>query len=148
MTSEEENKDTARQLYEGSLDEITEQIPDRVTEDAVLHDPVLGDVRGNEAITEYYSEISEGMEDARSEIEDLIAEGDKVTVRWTFSGVHEGPLPGVETEPTGDEVTFSGIDVLRFEDGKIAECWSEFDSLGLMQQLGVVSADAVSPEAV
>lgn len=146
MTTTDENKETASRLYGGTFDEVVGRLPDLVTEDSVLHDPVLGEVRGRDEFAEYYRGISDGMADARITVDDLVAEGDEVTVRWTFDGTHEGPLPGFEVEPTGEEVTFSGIDVLRFEDGKIAETWSQFDSLGFLQQIGVVPSDATSSE--
>jgi predicted ester cyclase len=68
--------------------------------------------------------------------EDLISEGDKVVVRWTTSGTHQG-----ETEAfgpaTGNRMEIMGITIQRFEDGKIAEGWTLADTLGQMQQLGM-----------
>jgi predicted ester cyclase len=67
--------------------------------------------------------------------EDIIAEGDKVVVRWTWAGTHKGEFMGIA--PTGKQVTLTGINILRIEGGKIVEEWSEMDNLGMMQQLGV-----------
>ncbi len=68
-------------------------------------------------------------------IEDMVAEGDKVAVRWTWSGTHTGEYMGVA--PTGKEVTVTGISVLRIVGGKIVEEWGEMDNLGFLQQVSV-----------
>jgi len=73
--------------------------------------------------------------DVRLTIEDMVAEGDKVAVRWAWSGTHRGEYMGIA--PTGKEVTYTGITIHRITGGKIVESWDEVDNLGLMQQLGV-----------
>jgi steroid delta-isomerase-like uncharacterized protein len=74
--------------------------------------------------------------DTHYEIEDLVAEGDKVAVRFTYRGTHRGELMGIP--PTGKVVTFTGIAIDRLEKGKIVEHWLIYDALGLMQQLGII----------
>jgi len=73
--------------------------------------------------------------DIRSTIEDMVAEGDKVAVRWTWGGTHTGEFWGIP--PTGRQVTITGISILRIEGGKIVEEWGEMDNMGTMAQLGV-----------
>ena len=68
-------------------------------------------------------------------IEDMIAEGDKVAVRWTLTGIHKGDLMGVP--PTGVQVTFTGNTIHRFAGGKCVELWSSFDAQVIWLQLGV-----------
>jgi steroid delta-isomerase-like uncharacterized protein len=70
--------------------------------------------------------------------EDVVAEGDKVAVRWIWRGTHKGEFMGVP--PTGKQVTITGISILRIAGGKIVEEWGEMDNLGMMQQLGVIPA--------
>ena len=65
----------------------------------------------------------------------MVAEGDKVAVRWTLIGAHKGDLMGVP--PTGVQVTLRGNSILRFADGKCVELWSSFDSRLMWLQLGV-----------
>jgi len=67
--------------------------------------------------------------------EDVVAEGNKVAVRWTWRGTHKGELMGIA--PTGKQVMITGIGILRIVGGKIVEEWGEMDSVGMMQQLGV-----------
>jgi steroid delta-isomerase-like uncharacterized protein len=69
-------------------------------------------------------------------VEDVIAEGDTVSVRWSSQGTHRGPLSGIA--PSGKKVSVSGMTLLRFAGGKIVEGWVNWDALGLLQQLDVV----------
>ena len=75
--------------------------------------------------------------DVRLTIEDIIAEGETVTARWSCKGTHKGDLSGIAA--TGKQFTISGISVTRFASGKMVEAWVNWDALGLMQQLGVVA---------
>ena len=74
--------------------------------------------------------------DLRISVEDQVAEGDKVVTRWRARGTHKGPFQGIS--PTGKRGEISGTIIDRIADGKIIECWSNSDDLGLLQQLGVV----------
>jgi steroid delta-isomerase-like uncharacterized protein len=69
-------------------------------------------------------------------VEDMVAEGDKVTCRFTARGVHKGEFMGLP--PTGKEIRMTGIEIFRLRDGKIAELWGEANLMGLMQQLGLL----------
>ena len=75
--------------------------------------------------------------DGHFTVEDMIAEGDRVVSRYTFRGTHRGTwITG--TPPTGKHITISGNEIFRIVDGRIMEHWSEFDTLGALQQFGVV----------
>jgi steroid delta-isomerase-like uncharacterized protein len=78
--------------------------------------------------------------DLRFTIEDHFTAEDRTVIRWTARGTHSGELRGLL--PTGKEVAVTGILISRYVDGKIVEQWSEFDELGLLKQLGVVSMPA------
>lgn len=71
-------------------------------------------------------------------IEEEVAEGDAVVLRWTWHGTHRGDLMGLP--PTGKRVRLTGIGIFRVVGGRIAELRTEFDALGLMQQLGAIPA--------
>jgi steroid delta-isomerase-like uncharacterized protein len=75
--------------------------------------------------------------DIRLTIEDIIAEGETVMTRWSCRGTHKGDLSGIA--PTGKQINISGVTIARLANGKLAEGWVNWDALGLMQQLGVVS---------
>lgn len=74
--------------------------------------------------------------DARWTIDDMIAEGDRVATKKTFTGTHTGDLNGIP--PTGSRVTVQYVDILRLRDGRIIEHWLSMDQLSFMQQLGVI----------
>ena len=69
-------------------------------------------------------------------IEDMIAEGDQVVTKKTFTGTHTGEFSGIP--PTGNRVSIQYVDIMRVRDGQIVEHWLSMDQLSFMQQLGVV----------
>jgi steroid delta-isomerase-like uncharacterized protein len=71
-------------------------------------------------------------------IEDMVAEGDKVVVRWIVRGTHRGTFQDIP--PTGKAVTLTGISLFRVANGRGVEVWTDADYLGMLQQLGVVPA--------
>jgi steroid delta-isomerase-like uncharacterized protein len=134
----EENKAVARREVEeifaqGNLD-AAEEI---YAPDVVGHDPASGEIRGIEGAKQFAAKFRQAFPDLQPTIEDMVAEGDKVVIRYTARGTHQG-----ETEdfgpPTGNRVEIAGISILRFAEGKIGEEWVNYDALGLMQQLGLV----------
>ncbi len=74
--------------------------------------------------------------DRRFIVEDMIAEGEKVSARFTMRGTHKGEFRGIA--PSGKEVTMTGIDMIHLAEGKMVEDRVEVDQLGMMQQLGVL----------
>ena len=76
--------------------------------------------------------------DLQYTIEDMIAEEDKVVIRYTAWGTNQGEVMGMP--PTGERMTIKGMDIFRMADGKIAEWWHSDDYWGLMQQLGMIPA--------
>jgi steroid delta-isomerase-like uncharacterized protein len=107
-----------------------------VAADFVGHFPGQPPIEGLEAYRQFGALYFSAFPDLQITPEDLIAEGDKVTMRYGWRGTHKGELMGVP--PTGKEVVTSGISILRVANGKIAEQWDNFDNLGLLQQLGVI----------
>ncbi len=72
-------------------------------------------------------------------IYDMVAEGDMVAVRWSFSGTHKGELPGSPPLPaTGKKIEVQAQAIHRVAGDKLAETWVNFDAMGMMQQLGVI----------
>lgn len=72
--------------------------------------------------------------DLRMELDLILGEGDLVAARWTAEGTNTGPWAG--RPPSGKHARFSGVNIFRFQDSKVAELWNHRDDLGLMQQLG------------
>ena len=84
----------------------------------------------------FFNMLFTAFPDLHATIEDIIAEGDKVVDRMTCEGTHQGMFMGAP--PTGKRVTWSFIDINRIVDGKVVEHWAEVDTIGIMQQLGLV----------
>jgi len=106
-----------------------------LTANVVVHTPGT-DLEGRKGWKQYATMFLTTFPDLHIAVEDIIAEGDKVVACWTASGTHKGLLRRIG--PTGKQVTFTGVTIYRFAGGKIEEGWALNDTLGLMQQLGVV----------
>ena len=91
-----------------------------------------------DALQEFATALYLAFPDWRATIDDVVAEDDKVVVRWTGRGTHRGDWFG--TAATNREIEISGIDVERFVDGLIAEEHGNVDMLGFMQQIGAVTS--------
>ncbi|MFD9367880.1 ester cyclase [Streptomyces sp. NPDC060020] len=135
--STEENKRLVRRFYqeidEGNLDAMDEL----VAEDYQDHSPppFPGFTPGREGLKQAFRLFWEATPGTH-EIEDQIAEGDKVVTRLTARGAHAKDLPGIPA--TGKPITMTGTVIHRIENGKLAEKWSDKDVLGFLQQLGVI----------
>lgn len=136
--SAEENKAVIRRANEEMWNQRNvDAVDELVTEDFLNHPAINQQQRGRQNLKDVIRIFEKAFPDFRYEIEDLVAEGDKVTVRDVFTGTHEGDFMGIP--PTGNQVTMQTIHIFRFEEGKIAEHWAVRDELGMMRQLGVVS---------
>jgi steroid delta-isomerase-like uncharacterized protein len=95
---------------------------DMVTSDWIDHDPLPGQPVGVEGAEYVVSTMHGAHPDLRFSIDDLIAEEDRVTIRWTLRGTNTGPMLG--RPPTGQPVELAAIVIFRIADGKIAERWA------------------------
>jgi predicted ester cyclase len=142
----EENKALVRRFFAAIDAGDIEAMDEFVAEDYVDHHPppFPGLPTGREGLKHAFRIFWEATP-GRHEIEDQIAEGDKVVTRLTAYGRHEGTLPG-PLPPTGADMEVTAVAIHRIAGGKIAEHWSDRDELRLMQQLGVISLPELSPE--
>jgi steroid delta-isomerase-like uncharacterized protein len=133
----EENKSIARRWADEIWAKRNLAVVDQLfAPDFVFSYPSVGVPPNLEGYKQFVTMSFTPFEDTHCTPEDIVAEGDKVTVRWTWRGTHKDEFMGVA--PTGKQVTITGITVLRIVGGKIVEEWGEMDNLGMMQQLGVV----------
>ncbi|GAA0254177.1 ester cyclase [Haladaptatus pallidirubidus] len=136
MTTGESNpKEVAHRYVEVVWnDGNTEEMDEILTDHQVYHDPT-GD--GEEPLSEFKEFIQgyhQAFPDLQFAVDDYIAEDNLVSFWGRATGTHEGPFMGIE--PTGNRIDIMGINVVRVEDGKIAERWANFDIFGMFQQLG------------
>ena len=134
--STEQNKALARQMVEeifnrGNLSRADEFLAPDFVEREELPPGLPG---GREGVQQLTAILRGAFPDFKATIDDLVAEGDKVVIRQTWTGTHKGEFMGVP--PTAKSVSFGVIDILRIAGGKCAEHWGQMDSMGLMQQLG------------
>lgn len=102
----------------------------------VLHDPMPGLANNREGLKQRVIMMHTAFPDYHLTVEDLIAEGDKVAYRWMVRGTHQHELMGIA--PTHKQVTVTGATISHIGVGKFVADWTEFDALGLMQQLDVI----------
>jgi steroid delta-isomerase-like uncharacterized protein len=132
------NKQVVRRIYEEVLNTRNLDLLDTlVRPDYVEHDPLPGQGSGIQGMKDRYTMLFKGL-DPQFTIEDMIAEGDKVVVRWINSGTNVGEFLGAPA--TGQSFKTPGIDIYRLEDGKLAEHWHVVDVFGQMIQLGLLPA--------
>ena len=133
----EENKALMRRFYEEISKGNLAALDELVAVDLVDHTPfVPGQAQGRQGTLELFTMIRAAFPDLRVTVEDIVTEGDKVVARGTFSGTHKGEFMGIA--PTGKQITVGIIEILRIAGGRMVEHWNVVDSLGMMQQLGVV----------
>jgi steroid delta-isomerase-like uncharacterized protein len=135
--STEQNKSIVRRWVEDGWNKGNLAVVDQVYAPGyVQHEAAPVPVTSSEALKHYVAGYRGAFPDLHFTIDDLVAEGDKVVWRFTSTGTHDGPLMGIP--PTGKRGVVSGIIIFRLEDSRIAEAWVNFDTLGLMQQIGVI----------
>ncbi len=140
MATIEDNKAAARRFVNVWGNGSLETIDELAAPDLSVYYPVLGQpIYGAEAFKQQLIRIHSVFGDAVITSDDIIAEGDKVVVCWTARATHADDLSGpVRVPATGKQVTWSGITIYRFADGKIVEESGQEDFLGVLRQLGAL----------
>ena len=134
-----ENEAVVRRFYEQMCNERKNELAGEIfTEDHQMHDPQVPAGVGPQGMADVVSVYQNGVE-GHWGIQELISAGDKVVVRWIGSGTHTAEVNGIP--PTGKKIAVDAITIHQLRDGKIAESWEVWDTLGFLQQLGVVPAN-------
>ncbi|MFC7426653.1 ester cyclase [Nocardia tengchongensis] len=137
----EQNKATARRVFDAWNSRDLDVFDEIVAPDAIDHDPQNphSEIHGPNALKRQAEMYIAAFSDTRMLVNEQIAEGDFVVTRWTASGTNDGPMMGMPA--TGKPVVIQGMTITRFQtDGKIGESWANWDTLGMLQQLGVIPA--------
>jgi len=133
--STEDNKAHVRRGFEAVNQKNLAVFDELLTPDVVFHSASTT-MQGLEAYKQLLSVYLTAFPDLQFTIEDMIAEGDTVVVRYTTRGTHQGNFRGIP--PTGKQVSGTGMFIDRLVNGKAVEQWINGDDLGLLQQLGVI----------
>jgi steroid delta-isomerase-like uncharacterized protein len=132
-------KAMAQQWYSEVMNEGNEDLIDELcAENFVDHDPLPGTSPDRQGIHDFVKLVRSAFPDLQTTVDEIIAEGDRIAVRSTFRGTHEGDFMGIPA--TGKKVEVSNYDFVRFENDQAAEHWGTIDSAALMEQLGAVPA--------
>ena len=130
------NKTLLRYFYEAVYQQWNMRVADKMlAPDFVSHDWPDTLPRGPQGFRNYYDLFRKAMPDARYEVDDLIAEDNKVVVRWRMLGTHLGIFPGIDIVPTGRSVELKGVAIYRLEDKKLKERWVVSDLYGLLKEI-------------
>ena len=134
--STEQNKMLARRLFEEVWNNKNLAVLDElVAPHFVFHNSVQM-LYGPEGFKQFATTYHTAFPEAHFTVEDVIAEGDTVALRWSARATHKGELLGIP--PTGKQVNVTGITITLISNGKSVESWGEFDALGMLQQIGVI----------
>lgn len=130
----EKNKELMRRFYEELFNKGNLQVIDEIFDKNFVDRSFYGKEARLDEVKNSFREFRKAFPDMHVKIYDMIAEKDKIAVRFTLSGTHNGIFAGVP--PTGRKISISVIDIMRIEDGRLAERWGVEDNLSLWQQLG------------
>lgn len=134
--SVDQNKSIIRNLYE----EILNKGQWELLEPVIAEDYIgVGGQKGPLAFAATVQGLREGFPDIQWTVEDLVAEGDKVTVRWSWKGTHLGTFTGIQ--PTNKSLNNHAIAIYQLRDNQIIHAWLESDRLGFLQQVGMIPQD-------
>ncbi len=130
---------TIRRAIQAINDRQLHVIPEMVTPGFVRHDlaGAFREAGGRDGVADFLQLMLEALPDLHITIDDIFASGDRVALRITWNGTHNGKYQDIA--PTGNHVTISGTNIYRFEDDKIAEAWQLYDVAGLLRQIGAIT---------
>jgi len=132
---ETQNKEVVQRYWDGKWNKRSPEILDELQTPDVIYHGTSMNMNGIEEYKQVYGSFLSAFHDTQITVEELIAEGDKVTSRVSLKGTHKGEFDGLP--PTGKVFTAKAFTIFRLVDGKIVEEWEAFDELGLMHQLGM-----------
>ncbi len=131
----EENRAAARRIVEDLFNTRDAGIVDEVfAADYVDHTASNPEMRGPENVQRFIESWRVAFPDTRSAVDHIVAEGDRVAVRWTTCATHRGKFMGVA--PTGRRVAVGWCGMFRLSGGKVVESWDALNVLEMMRQLG------------
>ncbi|MHB8647424.1 MAG: ester cyclase [Thermomicrobiales bacterium] len=132
----EANIGIVRRYFDAANAGDLDALDDLLAPDVIDHAAYAGQPAGRDGFKAFIAMWRAAFPDLVYTIEDEIANGDRVVVRWTGQGTHLGMYHHIA--PTGKRVTMSGIQINRLAGGKIVEDWTSTDELGLLRQLGAI----------
>ncbi|MBE7553639.1 MAG: ester cyclase [Anaerolineales bacterium] len=137
--STETNKTVLKRFFEELFNRGDLSVADEIVgANYVNHNAVPGETPGREGLKAFVTYLRTAFPDVHFTVEDQIAEGDKVVTRWSVTGTQQGEFAGIPA--TGKPINVTAINIHRVSNDQIQEAWLNWDTLGMMQQLGVIPA--------
>jgi steroid delta-isomerase-like uncharacterized protein len=134
------NAQIARRYFDDVWNRADLAVLDRILDARVVGHVNAATLHGTETLKQRIAALRTIYADVRFGVEDVVAAGDRVAVRWTFEGTHVGPAYG--RPASGKKVSVTGMNLFRIADGRIAELWVTADDLGELEQMGVIEVPA------
>jgi len=139
--STEANKAIMKRFWDELFTQGNTKVADEIVGPNYLnHDSAPGEQLGRAGLAAFVAQMHSAFPDGRFDVEQFVVEGDTVATRWRATGTHRGEFMGIPA--TGKTVNITGIAIHRIADGLIVESWGNWDTLGLLQQLGVLPKPA------
>ena len=107
-----------------------------VTPNAIDNDPAPGQLTGPEGYVQFFTKMRNAFPDFKVEVDHMVTDDNNVAFAYTATGTHQGDFQGIPA--TGKPIKIRGMQISRFENGKMVERWGSSDELGMLQQLGVL----------
>lgn len=136
----EENKNLIKQLFSECMNGRNFSMMDKIIAPDFKHHGIPNAKGGPEGFKETLSNFLEGFPDMKINVEHIIADGEMVATRGSWTGTNKGSFMGMPA--TGKQIRIEFIDVWKIQNGKCIENWVQMDMPGLMQQLGMMPATA------
>ncbi|MDT0677771.1 ester cyclase [Autumnicola musiva] len=133
--SKEKNKEVQQKFGEAINTGNLERLKDLVADDVKDHDPAPNQGPGPQGYIDFFTMMRNAFPDMQVEVEQLVADEDNVAFAYTLTGTHKGDFMGVAG--TGKSIKARGMQISRFENGKLVERWGSSDELGILKQIGV-----------
>ena len=119
-------------VNKGNLDDFREVFAPDVKD----HDPAPGQGPGPDGFIAFFTDLRTAFPDLKVEVEEMVADEEKVAIAYTLTGTHKGNFLGIP--PTDKKIKARGVQIARFKDAKIVERWGSSDELGILKQIGAV----------
>ena len=134
--SKETNLEVTKQMGEAIASGKLEVFHQVFAPNVVDHDPAPDQGKGPEGFIHFFTGLRSSFPDLAISVDHMVTDDNNVSIAYTLKGTHKGNFMGIP--PTGKSIKARGMQIARFENGKIVERWGSSDQLGILQQIGAV----------
>ncbi|WP_347157314.1 ester cyclase [Pontibacter chitinilyticus] len=132
--SKQDNIQTQKQFGEAANNGNLQKFHELMSPGVVDHDPAPDQGPGPEGFIHFFTTLRSAFPDLEINVDHMVADEDNVAIAYTVTGTHQGDFMGIPA--TGKSIKARGVQIARFENGKIVERWGSSDELGMLKQIG------------